>query len=67
MKKKILPGTLIFISIPHHHSPLRTSNEKVRSIQYELLTARTEVEQMTEKVCLILSLYNKRRFTNTYS
>jgi len=28
----------------------RTSNEKVRSIQYELLTARTEVEQANEKV-----------------
>ncbi|UJR31736.1 hypothetical protein I4U23_019216 [Adineta vaga] len=32
---------------------MRTSNEKVRSIQYELLTARTEVEQMTEKLNLI--------------
>ncbi len=28
----------------------RASNEKVRSIQYELLTARTEVEQANEKV-----------------
>ncbi len=28
----------------------RASNEKIRSIQYELLTARTEVEQANEKV-----------------
>lgn len=28
----------------------RTLNEKIRSIQYELLTARTEVEQKNEKV-----------------
>ncbi|CAF3478243.1 unnamed protein product [Rotaria socialis] len=39
---------------------IRTSNEKVRSIQYELLTARTEVEQTNEK----LSLINDEQATN---
>ncbi|CAF1152906.1 unnamed protein product [Adineta ricciae] len=38
----------------------RTSNEKIRSVQYELLTARTEVEQTTEK----LNVINDEQATN---
>ncbi|CAF4718223.1 unnamed protein product, partial [Rotaria sp. Silwood2] len=37
-----------------------TSNEKFRSIQYELLTARTELEQTNEK----LNLINEEQATN---
>ena len=68
MKRKILPGTLIFISLPHYpHCPYsRTSNEKIRSVQYELLTARTEVEQTNEKVCLVLSFYTKTCFMDVF-
>ncbi|CAF3693626.1 unnamed protein product [Rotaria sp. Silwood1] len=39
---------------------IRTSNEKNRSIQYELLTARTELEQTNEK----LNLINEEQATN---
>ncbi|CAF4618942.1 unnamed protein product, partial [Rotaria sp. Silwood2] len=39
---------------------IRTSNEKFRSIQYELLTARTELEQTNEK----LNLINEEQATN---
>ncbi|CAF0737724.1 unnamed protein product [Adineta steineri] len=42
---------------------IRTSNEKVRSIQYELLTARTEVEQTNEKLNLINDEHATNRLT----
>jgi len=54
MKKMILSGKNIhrFFGLRFYLKYFsRISNEKVRSIQYELLTARTEVEQTNEKVC----------------
>ncbi|CAF4407288.1 unnamed protein product, partial [Adineta steineri] len=42
---------------------IRILNEKVRSIQYELLTARTEVEQTNEKLNLINDEHATNRLT----
>lgn len=43
-------NSILNFTTKNHFFCFRTSNEKIRSIQYELLTARTEVEQTNEKV-----------------
>ena len=55
-------GRIHIPSVKTHLSFFRASNEKVRSIQYELLTARTEVEQANEKVMIRISRQPKEYF-----
>jgi hypothetical protein len=52
MKKMTMSGWInhFYILRDEVNVLFRASNEKIRSIQYELLTARTEVEQANEKV-----------------